>query len=129
MIGVNFPVLLFRQVFENKDGSEGILYMVCSDMKCDDDDFKTVYKKRWNVETFHKTIKSNTAMAKSPAHTVKTQSNHIFLSLYSAFRLEVLSIKTKLNPFQLKGKLYLKAIRAAFIELSKLRASQGQCVT
>ena len=108
---MNFPVRLFR-----KDG----IHLVCSDMKCDDDDFKTVYKKRWNVETFHKTMKSNAAMAKSPAHTVKTQSNHIFLSLYSAFRLEVLSIKTKLNHFQLKGKLYLKAIRAAFIELKQI---------
>ena len=29
--GVDFPVLLFRQVFKNKDGSTGILYLVCSD--------------------------------------------------------------------------------------------------
>jgi hypothetical protein len=127
--GVSFPVLLFRQVFKNKDDSEGILYLVCSDLNCDDDKIKTTYKKRWNVETFHKTIKSNAAMAKSPAHAVRTQSNHIFLSLYSAFRLEKLSIKSKLNHFQLKGKLYLKAIQAAFQELGKLRHNDSQCVT
>jgi hypothetical protein len=31
----------------------------------------------------HKSIKSNTSMAKSPARTVRTQSNPIFMSLYA----------------------------------------------
>ena len=77
--GVNFPVLLFRQVFKNKDGSTGILYLVSSDLDCDAESLKTIYKRRWKVEVFHKTLKSNAAMAKSPAHTVRTQSNHIFV--------------------------------------------------
>ena len=82
--GIDFPVLLFRQVFKNKDDSTGILYLVCSDLNCDAKTLRTLYKKRWKVEVFHKTLKSNTAMAKSPAHTIRTQSNHIFLSIYSA---------------------------------------------
>ena len=95
--GVDFPVLLFRQVFKNKDGSKGILYLICSDLDCDAEVLKTIYKKRWKVEVFHKTLKSNAAMAKSPSHTVLTQSNHLFLSIYSAFRLEVLANKHHLN--------------------------------
>ena len=81
--GLDFPVLLFRQVFKNKDGSTGILYLVCSDLDCDGETLKTIYQKRWKVEVFHKTLKSNASMAKSPAHTVRTQSNHIFLSIFT----------------------------------------------
>jgi hypothetical protein len=115
--GIDFPVLLFRQVFKNKDGSTGILYLVCSDLDCDAKNLKTIYKKRWKVEVFHKTLKSNASMAKSPAHTVKTQSNHVFLSIYSAFRLETLSLKLKVNHFQLRAKIYMTALRASFEQL------------
>ena len=103
--GVDFPVLLFPQVFKNKDGSTGILYLVCSDLDWDSEALKTIYQKRWKVEVFHKTLKSNAAMAMSPAHTVKTQSNHLFLSIYSAFRLEALSLKLQMNHFQLRAKI------------------------
>ncbi len=30
--GLDFPVLLHRQVFTNKDGSTGILYLACSNL-------------------------------------------------------------------------------------------------
>ncbi|OQX37921.1 MAG: hypothetical protein B0D91_05595, partial [Oceanospirillales bacterium LUC14_002_19_P2] len=66
---------------------------------------------------FHKTLKSNASMAKSPAHTVKTQSNHVFLSIYSAFRLETLSVNLKVNHFQLRAKIYMTALRASFEQL------------
>ncbi len=123
--GINFPVLLFRQIFKNKDGSSGLLYLVCSDLNCDGETIRTIYKKRWKVETFHKTLKSNAAMAKSPAHTVRTQSNHLFLSIYSAFRLETFSLKLKMNHFQIRAKLYITAIRSAFKQLQVLE----ECVT
>lgn len=121
--GIDFPVLLFRQVFKNKDDSTGILYLVCSDLNCDAKTLRTLYKKRWKVEVFHKTLKSNTAMAKSPAHTIRTQSNHIFLSIYSAFRLEVLSLKVQLNHFQLRAKVYLAGLKASFEQLRELSAA------
>ena len=121
--GVDFPVLLFRQVFKNKDDSTGILYLVCSDLGCDGGTITTIYKKRWKVEVFHKTLKSNAAMAKSPAHTVRTQSNHLFLSIYSVFRLETLSLRLKMNHFQLRSKLYMTALRSAFKQLQQLMAA------
>lgn len=121
--GVDFPVLLFRQIFKNKDGSTGILYLVCSDLECDGENLKTIYQKRWKVEVFHKTLKSNASMAKSPAHTVRTQSNHIFLSIYSAFRLEVLSWKLHLNHFQLRAKIYMAALRSSFEQLRSYTAA------
>ena len=122
--GLDFPVLLSRQVFTNKDGSTGILYLACSDLDCDPAAIQTIYQKRWKVEVFHKTLKSNAALAKSPTQRVRTQGNHVFLSIYAAFRLECLAIKHKLNHFALRAKLYLKAVRLAFDELQTLK-----CVT
>ena len=121
--GVDFPVLLFRQVFTNRDGSKGILYLICSDLECDTEALKAIYKKRWKVEVFHKTLKSNAAMAKSPSHTVLTQSNHLFISIYSAFRLEVLANKLHLNHFELRAKLYLSALRSSFQELRSMKSA------
>ena len=86
--GMDIPVVLHRQIFKNKDGSEGILYLISNDVELDKDAIETIYQKRWKVEVFHKNIKSNTALAKSPAKTIKTQSNHIFMSLLATVKLE-----------------------------------------
>ncbi|MCK4494703.1 MAG: transposase [Methylococcales bacterium] len=119
--GLEFPVLFHRQVFTNKDGSTGTLYLISNDLSATTTTLETIYQKRWKVEVFHKSIKSNTSMAKSPARTVRTQSNHIFMSLYATARLEILSIQQGLNKFALKSKLYINAIRHAFDELQKLK--------
>jgi hypothetical protein len=116
-------VLLVRQVFTNKDGSTGILHLACSDLTCDYNAITTNYKKRWNVEVFHKSLKSNASLAKSPTRTLRTQSNHIFMSICAAFKLEALSIKHKLNPFAICRKLLINASRAAYDQLQQFRAA------
>ncbi len=121
--GLDFPVLLLRQVFTNKDGSTGTIYLACSDLTCEADTIETIYQKRWKVETFHKTLKSNAALAKSPTRRVRTQSNHCFMAIYAACRLEGLRVKHRLNHFALRSRLYLKAIRYAFDELQILKAA------
>jgi hypothetical protein len=113
------PVLLVRQVFKNKDGSTGILHLACSDLTGDHDAITTTYKKRWQVEVFHKSLKSNANLAKSPTQTVRTQGNHVFMSIYATFKLECLSIKNKMNPFALRLKLLINASRTAFAELQR----------
>lgn len=121
--GLGFPVLFHRQVFTNKDGSIGTLYLISNDLTATQTTLETIYQKRWKVEVFHKSIKSNTGMAKSPAKTVRTQSNHVFMSLYATARLETLSIQQGLNKFAMKSKLYIKALQQAFKELQGLRAA------
>ncbi len=119
---VPFPVMLCKQIFTNKDGTKGVLYFVSSDVHLTYDQMTTIYKKRWKVETFHKSIKSNAALAKSPTRTVRTQSNHFFASIYSFFRLEQLKLKHNLNHFALRTKVYISALKAAFNELQLLHA-------
>jgi hypothetical protein len=116
-----FPVLLVKRIFKNEDGSTGVLYLVCSDLTVDTDTITSVYQKRWHIEEFHKSIKSNTGLAKSPTKTVRTQNNHFFASVYAYFKLELLKCHTKLNHFALKAKLYLQALKASLAELHTLQ--------
>jgi len=119
---LEIPVLLTKQVFKNKNQSVGVRFLVSNDFSLSDDDFTTLYKKRWSVEEYHKSLKQNAAIAKSPARTVKTQSNHLFASILAYVKLEKLKFVQQLNHFAIKSKIYLAASKAAFNELSALKA-------
>lgn len=119
--GVHFPLLLIRQLFKNKDGSEGILYLVTSDLKLDWNEITTLYQKRWSIEDYHKSIKQNASLEKSPTQTFNSQTNHFFAALCAYFKLELLKIKTKLNHFALKSKIYMAGLTAAYQQLQKLK--------
>jgi hypothetical protein len=92
-------------------------------LTCNYDAITTTYKKRWTVEVFHKSLKSNASLAKSPTRTVRTQSNHVFMTICAVFKLECLSIKTCLSPFALCRKLLINASRTAYEQLQQLRAA------
>lgn len=125
--GLDFPVLLHRQVFTNKDGSIGILYLACSDLACTATEIEAIYQKRWSVEVFHlcpsgyKTLKSNVGLAKSPTKCVRTQSNHVFMAIYAAFQLECLHLTHKMSHFALRSKLYISALQQALKGLAELK--------
>ena len=119
--GVDFPLDLVKQVFTNGDGSMGILYLVTSDLELTTDEITTIYGKRWNVEPYHKSLKQNAALSKSPTKTVTTQSNHIFASMCAYIKLELLKVSTQTNHFALKSKLYMRALRTAFDTLNQLQ--------
>jgi hypothetical protein len=119
--GVDFPLHMVKQVFTNADASIGILYLVTSDLDLTDDGITTIYGKRWNVEPYHKSLKQNASLSKSPTKTVTTQSNHFFASLCAYIKLEMLKVSTKINHFALKAKLYINALRSAFQTLDTLQ--------
>lgn len=119
---LEIPVLLTKQVFKNKSQSTGVRFLVSNDFSLSDDDFTTLYKKRWSVEEYHKSLKQNAAIAKSPTRTVKTQSNHLFASILAYVKMEKLKFIQRLNHFAIKSKIYLAATKAAFNELNALRA-------
>ena len=121
---LEIPVLLWKQVFINKDGSTGEMYLVTNNLELLSDDFETLYKKRWSVEEYHKSIKQNTGAEKSPTRTERTQQNHLFASILAYVKLEKLKFINKLNHFALKSKLYLAATKAALKELYELKKLQ-----
>ncbi len=123
--GVDFPLLLIKQVFANEDGSSGVQYLVTSDTDLTADTITTIYRTRWNVEPYHKSLKQNASLERSPTQTVTTQTNHVFGALCGYIKLELLKGATKLNHFALKSKLYLRAVQVAF---ETLRDFQPVCL-
>jgi hypothetical protein len=118
---VKFPLLLLKQVFKNEAGSEGVLYLVTSDQTLDCERMTAIYQRRWKVEQYHKSLKSNASLANSPTKTIRTQSNHVFCSIHAYVKLERMRIATKLNHFALRSRLSVKAVQAAFEELQSLQ--------
>ena len=127
--GVDFALLLAKQVFVNEDGSIGIMYLVTNDTTLSYEDMVCIYRKRWNVEPYHKSLKQNASLEKSPTRTVVTQTNHFFAALCSYIKLELLRVTTKLNHFALKSKLYMQALQVAFNALRELHPAPLGCVT
>ena len=119
---VGFALLLVKQVFTNEDGSQGVLYLVGSDLTLNYEQMTSTYKKRWKIEEYHKSLKQNASLEKSPTRTPITQSNHFFAALCAYVKLESLKLKTKLNHFALKSKIYFSALQSAFAELRKLNS-------
>lgn len=115
---LSFQVLLYKQVFKNKDGTAGVRYLATNDETMAGDRFKTLYKKRWGVEVYHESIKQNTSIGSSPAHTAKTQSNHIFASIYGYVKLEVARLNHGYNHFAIKSQIYLASLKRAMELLS-----------
>jgi len=121
---------LTKQVFTNKDGTSVTMYLITNDQTLTKTQIHTIYQRRWKVEEFHKSLKSNLSLEKSPTKHKTSQSNHIFYSITAFFKLELLTKTTATkhkNHFQLKTSLYVKALKTALEELGKLRILVSGC--
>lgn len=127
LANLNFPVLLTKQVFKDGDTALGMLYLVTNDLtgtpaRADTVSIQAQYARRWKVEEFHKSIKSNAGYSRSPTHTVGSQSNHLFLVMLAFVKLEALRLSTSKNHFALKSLLSLNATKLAMRELNSLKS-------
>jgi len=80
----------------------------------------TIYQKRWKVEEYHQSLKSNAAFAKSPTKTERTPISHFIASVLAYVKQEALKIRTQCNHYAMKAKIMLMANKAAWTELHKL---------
>ena len=117
---VGFPVCIAKQVFKNGDESEGVLYLVTSDLSLTYEQLTSIYQKRWKVEEYHKSVKSNSSFAKSPTKREKTQTSHFCASILAYVKFEVLNLKHNTNHFALKEKLYINALKVAYDNLKQI---------
>ena len=117
---VPFALLLTKEVFTNKDGSTGERYVVTDDLTLSAAQMIKLYQKRWTVEVYHEALKQNASLEKSPTRTPTTQRNHLFASLCAYIKLESVKIKTGVNQFALKSKIYAAALKTAYQELVNL---------
>jgi DDE superfamily endonuclease len=147
---MDHPVLLTKQVFTNKDSSAANQYLITNNLslvtdstsypsgKDNKESVKNIitklYHKRWKIEEYHKSMKSLLGLTKSPTKNQTTQSNHFFCTIYSYFKMEMITkfsqlksttstaTKTIKNHFQLKSQIYVKANQLAFEELQNLKS-------
>ncbi len=117
---VDFPLLLTKEVFTNEDSGVGVRDLVSSDLTHSFDQQTKLYQKRWSIEVYHKSLKQNASLEKSPTRTTTTQRNHLFASLCAYVKLEALKIKAGVGHFTIKSKIYLSALKAAYAEVVKL---------
>jgi len=123
--GLSFQVVLVKKVFTNEDGSTGILYLASNDVEHEADYLYQIYQKRWRIEVYHKSIKENASLAKSPTKKMRSQANHIFASIVAFCKLEAMKVVTSTNHFAIKYKLLVTANMAAMSELVNLRKNNG----
>ena len=118
---LDFQVRVMKKVFKNENGSQGILYLVTNDANLSAEDLYTTYQKRWKIEVYHKSIKENGSLAKSPTKVRKSQTNHIFCSLYAFVKLESIKLKIKKNHFAMKREIHIYSLKAAAEKLREFR--------
>lgn len=123
--GVSFEVLLIKKVFINGDGSTGTLYLASNDTENDTAYLYQIYQKRWRIEEYHKSIKENASLAKSPTKKMRSQANHIFASIIAFCKLEIIKVATATNHFAIKYKLLVAANIASMNELINLRQNNS----
>ena len=81
-----------------------------------------IYQKLWKVKEYHKSLKQNACMAKSPTKTLATQATHFFTAVLAYTKLEVLKLKCGIGHFHLKAQLYTVGLKAMYHQLALLRA-------
>jgi len=103
-----------------------------------------LYQRRWKVEEgkwvrtcseqslatteFHKSLKPNLSLEKSPTKNKVSQNNHIIFSIVAFFKLELLTKTSHFkNHFQLKQSILLKALQVSYQELGRLRLDAAGC--
>ncbi|MBK8352642.1 MAG: transposase [Leptospiraceae bacterium] len=123
--GIEFPFYVCKQVFKNEDESTGEIFLCSNDSKLNFNDMTTIYHKRWKVEEFHKSLKQNASLGKSPTKTVRTQSNHFFASLCAFIKLEVLKAKLKIGHFKIKAKIYSLALANSYQGFYQIRNARA----
>jgi hypothetical protein len=121
---VDFALLLNKHIFKNGDGSEGVQYLVTDDQTLDGAGLFRAYQRRWSIEPYHKSLKQNASLERSPTQTIRTQTNHFFASLCGYIKLELMKVETKVNHFALKSQLYRNALKAAYETLRRMEPQQ-----
>ena len=107
--GISFHLHLLRQNFTNADGSTGVRYLVTSDLTLDTAQIIAIYQKRWKIKEYHRSLKQNASLAKSPTRTETTQTNHFVAALWPFSKIELLKVQTKKNHYHLKAQLCFSA--------------------
>ena len=118
--GVEFPLLVVKKVFKNEDGSSGTLYLATSNTELCYEQILHLYKRRWKIEEYHKSLKSNCSLGKCQAFSQRAQQSHFYLSALAFLLLEKAKAQKDKNQFALKKELNILTIKYGLKMIKKL---------
>ena len=122
--GYEKPLRLVKQVVKNGDDDESTyLYLVTNDIDLSFDEVLEIYKRRWKVEEYHKSLKQNLKIEHSPTKVETSQRNHIYLAVLGFIKLEKLRLNYKMNHFAIKEKIYIEALKIAYQKVGELQVA------
>ena len=120
--GYEKPLRVIKQVVKNGDDDESIyLYLVTNDIDLSFKEILEIYKRRWKIEEYHKSLKQNLKIEHSPTKVETSQRNHIHLSVLGFIKLEKLRLNYKMNHFAIKEKIYIEALKIAYQKVGELQ--------
>ena len=74
--GYKKPLKLIKQVVKNgDDGESTYLYLITNDIDLSFDEVLEIYKRRWKIEEYHKSLKQNLKIEHSPTKVETSQRN------------------------------------------------------
>lgn len=109
--GLDFPVLVVKKTFKNGRKSSGTLYLASSDPELGYEDIFTLYKRRWQIEEYHKSLKSNCSLEKCQASSHAAQKAHFYCAALAYLLLEKTKAKEDKNHFALKKELTIMQVK------------------
>lgn len=119
--GYKKPLRLIKQVVKNGDDDESTyLYLVTNDIDLSFNKVLEIYKRRWKIEEYHKSLKQNLKIEHSPTKVETSQRNHIHLAVCSFIKLEKLRLNYNMNHFAIKEKIYIEALKVAYKKVGEL---------
>ena len=122
--GYKKPLRVIKQVVKNgDDGESTYLYLVTNDIDLSFDEVLEIYKRRWKIEEYHKSLKQNLHIEHSPTKVETSQRNHIHLAVCGFIKLEKLRLNYKMNHFAIKEKIYIEALKVAYQKVEELQVA------
>ena len=122
--GYKDPINLIKQVVKNGDDDKSVyLYLITNDITLNFQEVLEIYKKRWKIEEYHKSLKQNLKIEHSPTKVETSQRNHIHLCVCAFIKLEKLRLNYNLNHFALKEKIYIEALKVAYEKVGELECA------
>jgi hypothetical protein len=122
--GYEKPLKLIKQVVKNGDDDKSVyLYLITNDITLNFQEVLEIYKKRWKIEEYHKSLKQNLKIEHSPTKVELSQRNHINLTIGAFIKLEKLRLNYNMNHFAIKEKIYIEALKIAYKKVGELKVA------
>jgi len=109
-------VKVFRTVSTDEDAEEAetetVQYWATNDLKMTEEKREDLVRRAWGVETYHRRLKQYCGVERSQHQSLRSQHNHIQMSIRAFLRLELHRVQTAVSFYESKTAIIRDAVRA-----------------